>query len=82
MRGQDVIGQALGSEIALLLGHPLLQPSVGMNDECGHAPILLGGLSLHAAWADGRPSRITPKPTFFHRWWPGLLAEAHLNEDG
>ena len=42
MRGQDVIGQALGSEIALLLGHPLVQPSVRMNDECGHASILLG----------------------------------------
>src|SRR5437762_12630310 len=60
MRGQDVIRQALGREIALLLGYPLLQSSMSVNDECGHASILLGRLRTHAAWADAGSSRIAP----------------------
>jgi hypothetical protein len=58
MRGQDVIGQALGGEIAFLLGHPLLQPSMRVNDECGHVSILLGGPDLARCLEVARPSRI------------------------
>ena len=62
MRGQDVIGQALGGEIALLLGHPLLQPPMSVNDECGHASILLGGAVSHAARMGAPSSRIARCP--------------------
>src|ERR1700735_484106 len=41
VRGQRVVRQTLGGEIALLFGYPFLQPAMGVDDESGHRSILV-----------------------------------------